>query len=97
MESGHCPFLTVGASCRMAPADLDTLLELVSDEESFGLFLHALATDFEADREMYKANPDKYSYSSGPLGWEDEKISHFLYGQLQFGVNQLHKMRGDQK
>ena len=37
MESGHCPFLTVGASCRMAPADPDTLLELVSDEESFGL------------------------------------------------------------
>lgn len=64
----------------MAPVDLDALLELVHDEESFGSFLHALAADFEADREMYEADPEPYRYSSGPLGWEVETISDLLYG-----------------
>lgn len=65
---------------RMAPNDLDALLELVHDERSLGSFLHALAADFEADREMYEANPEEYKYSSGPLGWEVGTISDLLYG-----------------
>ena|GEM_PF-769991 len=69
-----------GILCSMAPADLDALLEAVHDEESFGSFLHALAADFEADREMFEADPERYKYSSGPLGWEVGTVSDFLYG-----------------
>lgn len=65
---------------RMAPADLDALLDLVHDEESFGSFLHALAADFEADQALTEANPEQYKYSSGPLGWEVGTISDLLYG-----------------
>ena len=65
---------------RMAPNDLDAVLELVHDEKSFGSFLHALAADFEADREIYEANPEEYKYSSGPLGWEVGTVSDLLYG-----------------
>ncbi|RDE06647.1 hypothetical protein DVW87_02805 [Sphingomonas aracearum] len=64
----------------MAPADIDALLEAVHDEKSFGSFLHALAADFEADREMFEADPERYKYSSGPLGWEVGTVSDFLYG-----------------
>lgn len=65
---------------RMAPADLDALLDLVHDEESFGSFLHALAADFEADQALTEENPEQYKYSSGPLGWEVGTISDLLYG-----------------
>lgn len=75
------PFLRYEGILRhMAPADLDALLELVHDEESFGSFVHALAADFEADREMFEADPERYKYSSGPLGWEVGTISDLLYG-----------------
>ena len=63
-----------------APADLDALLELVQDEMTFGTFLHALATDFETDRTLMEADPKRYAYSAGPLGWEVGTISDFLYG-----------------
>lgn len=62
-----------------APADLVALLELVDDELSFGKFLHALAADFDADRSLVAANPERYKYSAGPLGWEVETISDLLY------------------
>jgi hypothetical protein len=63
-----------------APADLDALLELVQDEMTFGTFLHALAVDFETDRTLMEADPKRYAYSAGPLGWEVGTISDFLYG-----------------
>lgn len=63
-----------------APANLDDLLELVCDEITFGTFLNALAADFEADRVLFEANPERYKYSSGPLGWEVGTISDLLYG-----------------
>jgi hypothetical protein len=63
-----------------APANLDDILQLVCDEVTFGKFLHALATDFEADRELFEANPEQYKYSAGPLGWEVGTISDLLYG-----------------
>jgi hypothetical protein len=62
------------------PANLDALLELVHDEVTFGTFLHALAADFEADRAEIEADPERYKYSSGPLGWEVGTISDLLYG-----------------
>jgi hypothetical protein len=61
------------------PADLYALYELVDNERTFGAFLHALAADFDADRELLAADPEKYKYSSGPLGWEQSTISDLLY------------------
>ena len=63
-----------------APADLDALLDLVQDEETFGTFLHALAIDFETDRALVSADPEQYKYSAGPLGWEVGTISGLLFG-----------------
>lgn len=62
------------------PTDLEALLDLVNDERSLGTFLHALATDFEADRAFLEADPERYRYSSGPLGWELSSVSELLYG-----------------
>lgn len=62
------------------PADLDALLESVHDELTLGAFLHALAADFEADRALLEADPERYKYSSGPLGWEVGTVSDLLYG-----------------
>ena len=61
------------------PADLDVLLQHVRDEQTLGTFLHALAADFDADRTFLEADPERYKYSSGPLGWEVGTISDFLY------------------
>jgi len=63
----------------MPPADLDALLDVVHDELTFGSFVRALAADFEADRELLAANPGRYKYSAGPLGWEVGTISDLLY------------------
>lgn len=62
------------------PADLDALLDGVHDELTFGSFLHALAADFDADRAQLEADPERYRYSAGPLGWEVGTISDLLYG-----------------
>ncbi|MDQ0466785.1 hypothetical protein QO010_004581 [Caulobacter ginsengisoli] len=61
------------------PADLELLLEGVHDEQTLGIFLHALAADFDADRTLLEADPERYKYASGPLGWEVGTISDLLY------------------
>lgn len=53
------------------------ILHDVTDEDTFLMFLKALANDKFAEDEMEKINPSP-SYSSGAKGWENNSISDFL-------------------
>lgn len=58
------------------------LLEEVNDRKSFVLFVKALINDRREDDKISKANPEKYQWSSGPLGWENGSIDTYLDAAL---------------
>lgn len=59
------------------PIDLDELLELVNDEQSFIGFIEALRSDFAAERRLNDETPslhDRTDFS----GWENGTVDTFL-------------------
>lgn len=73
------------------PVDLDALLEGVCDERTFIEFIDALAADFERDSELVDANPDRYKYAPGLLGWENGTVSAFLSAAAAWGPRSPHE------
>lgn len=55
----------------------ESLLDLVSDRETFVAFVQALANEREQAAEIEKENPTRYMVD-GALGWKNAEISSFL-------------------
>lgn len=54
------------------------LAEAVTDRDSFLEFIAELGADFRKDAEIRAKAPEQFAYSSGPLGWENDRIDTFL-------------------
>lgn len=64
--------------------NLDQLLESVSDEDSFLIFLDALAKDRAEEEVKEKANPSN-PYGAGANGWQHGSIADFLDAAASWG------------
>ena len=64
--------------------DLDELIELVQDEESFIVFLSALASDKEQDRIEEEKQPSS-PWGPSIRGWENGTIETFLDAAAAWG------------
>lgn len=66
--------------------DLDVLLELVVDEDSFLSFAEALGRDFWLESKLEADNPSPPSMH-GRLGWENGSVDTFLDAASAWGRN----------
>ncbi len=63
--------------------ELDELLDLVSDEESFRRFLFALAADREASSLKETVQPSS-PFGPDANGWENTTIDRFLFAAVEW-------------
>jgi len=64
--------------------DLHALANQLVDEESFIVFISALAADWREEREIEALRPQP-PFSSGALGWENGSIGTFLETAAAWG------------
>jgi len=65
-------------------SNLKTILDSVTDEQSFMRFLQALAQDWEDEQHKERANPSS-PYGSGASGWESGTIGAYLDAAARWG------------
>jgi len=68
--------------------DLFALADRVHDEESFLLFVAALAADWEAEREIEKIKPSS-PYAAGAKGWENGTVGGVLAAAVRWGEDSI--------
>ena len=69
---------------RCMPRDLNKLLSLVDDEESYVAFIAALGNDYAEERDIERTHPP-VPYIAGALGWQHGSIDAFLEAASAWG------------
>src|SRR5262245_8686395 len=75
--------------CQAMPDDLFKFLESVHDEESFLVFLSALALDKADENAREQGNPSP-PFCPGANGWENGRIDTFLNAAVAWARASMH-------
>jgi hypothetical protein len=67
---------------------VEAILEAVHDEQSFLLFIQALAADWDDECQQELATPS-WPYCSGANGWENGTIGSYLDAAASWGLSSI--------